>query len=153
MTGANKEIKKLEILKAIKNSIVDARSAAQTISQAFKETVQPLRVEENESVFMNLTQNILDLQCFLEFIKELRSGMSCFDDFGLSADPVSLQDVGLNLFQEMHSAFATKDWIMLSDLIEYELSPLLLKEDEWLGALDNKLEAYEVQTPLERSVG
>ncbi len=44
----------------------------------------------------------------------------------------------------MNSAFETKDWIMLSDLIEYELSPLLLKEDEWLGDLGERLVEYDV---------
>jgi hypothetical protein len=32
---------------------------------------------------------------------------------------------------------------MLSDLIEYELSPLLLKQDEWLGSLNEKLSEYD----------
>jgi len=79
----------------------------------------------------------------MEFIKELKSGINFFDGFGLPADPISSQDSGLNIFKEMQSAFETKDWIMLSDLIEYELSPLLDQEGEWLDALGGKLAAYD----------
>jgi hypothetical protein len=42
----------------------------------------------------------------------------------------------------MYSALESRDWIMLSDLVEYELSPLLVKEGEWLGALDDKILEY-----------
>jgi len=46
------------------------------------------------------------------------------------ARTITHQGTGINLFKEINSAIETRDWIMLSDLIEYELSPLLIKEDE-----------------------
>ncbi len=144
MAGTIKETKKTDLLRAIKNSVEDARFTIQTLAQMFKENIQPLRLEESENVFTNLSQNIYGLQHFLGYIKELKQGMSCFDNFGLPSDPISLQDSGFKLFKEMNSAFETKDWIMLSDLIEYELSPLLLKEDEWLGDLGERLVEYDV---------
>ncbi|RJR21624.1 MAG: hypothetical protein C4581_01920 [Nitrospiraceae bacterium] len=143
MNDLKKEIEKPELFNAIRNSIPDARYSAKKLAEVFTENIQPLRMEESESVFNNLTQNIQDLDCFLGFITELREGMRFFNGFGLPPDPVSLQDSGLNLFQEMHSAMESKDWIMLSDLIEYELSPLLLKQDEWLGSLNEKILEYD----------
>lgn len=139
MNELKKEVERPEIFNAIRNSIADARFSARKLAEVFTENIQPLRMEESEKVFVDLTQNIQDLDCFLEFIMQLREGMRYFDEFGLPSDPISANDAGLSLFREMHSALESKDWIMLSDLIEYELSPLLLKQDEWLGSLNEKI--------------
>ncbi len=132
-----------ELLAAIKNSIGDARQVVKELSVALSERIQPLRLEESESVFNDLTQNIYDLQGLLEFISELREGILYYEGFGLPSDPISSDEDGLNLFREMLTSMESRDWIMLADLIEYELSPLLMKEDEWLGKLDEKLAQYE----------
>jgi len=128
-----------ELLRVIKDSIGDARSTVQELAQVFRESVQSLRIEESEGVFLRLMQNIRDLQYVMTFMSELNEGLRFFNEFGLPSDPITDQRAGIHLFSEMNSAFETRDWIMLSDLIEYELSPLLLKEDEWLGMLDKKL--------------
>lgn len=143
MNDLKKEIEKPELFNAIRNSITDARYSAKKLAEVFTENIQPLRMEESEKVFVDLSQNIQDLDCFLEFITQLGEGMRYFDGFGLPPDPISSQGAGLNLFKEMHSALESKDWIMLSDLIEYELSPLLLKQDEWLGSLNEKILGYD----------
>ena len=143
MNELKKEIERPEIFNAIRNSIADARYSAKKLAEVFTENIQPLRMEENETVFVNFIQNIKELECFLDFIKQLKEGMRFFDGFGLPSDPFMSQDSGVNLFNEMNSALESKDWIMLSDLIEYELSPLLMKEDEWLSALDEKIMKYD----------
>jgi hypothetical protein len=139
MVEINRQIENEELLRAIKDSIHDARDSVRKLAEVFSDNVQPLRLEESESVFMNLTQNINDLQHFLEFVKELKNGIDHLNGFDLPPDPMLSNGSALNLFKDMYSAFKSKDWIMLSDLIEYELSPLLLKEDEWLGMLNDKL--------------
>ena len=142
MTEVKQESSKAELFGAITESIRDARFSAQKLVEVFNENMQSLRIEENDSVFENLTQCIEQLQYFMEFVNELKIGISYFDSFGLPEDPISDGSAGIKLFQEMNSAFESKDWIMLSDLIEYELSPLLLKEDSWLDNLDAKLVGY-----------
>jgi hypothetical protein len=144
MTEVKQENERAELFKAITESIQDARLSAQKLAEAFNENMQSLRIEENDSVFENLTHSIEQLQHFMEFVNELKIGISHFDSFGLPEDPISDGSAGIKLFQEMNSAFESKDWIMLSDLIEYELSPMLLKEDAWLGNLDEKLVTYVV---------
>ena len=131
---------KNELLSAIKNSIGDARDSVQKLENVFKTNVTSLRIEESEEVFQNLSQNIHDLQYFIEFINELKNAATCFDNFNLPADPISSENIGMNLFNEMANAFMSNDWIMLSDLIEYELSPMLLQEDEWLGELGESVD-------------
>jgi hypothetical protein len=143
MKATENEMERTELLKAIKDSVGDARFTVKRLSELFMESVQPLRLEESEAVFSNITRHVNDLQYFLVFMGELKAGMSFFNGFGLPDDPISSQNAGINLFREINSSFETKDWIMLSDLIEYELSPLLLREDEWFGALDGKLSGYK----------
>ncbi|MBI5409983.1 MAG: hypothetical protein HZA14_11505 [Nitrospirae bacterium] len=140
MSELTKEIKGAELLTAIKASIGDARFVAQQLSGSFKDNVRSLRLEENEDTFLHLEQNINDLRHFMEFVKELGNGLGCLNELSLPPNPASSQNSALNIFKDMNSAFETKDWIMLSDLIEYELAPLLDKEDEWLGSLDEKLQ-------------
>ena len=142
MNKLEKETGRPELLSAIKSSITDARYTVKKLSEVFTENIRPLRLEESKAVFEDLSQNILDLQCLMEFLSELKTGLSYFDSFGLSEDPISTHDAGFNLFMQMHGALESQDWILLSDLIEYELTPLLIKEDKWLGSLDDKLLEY-----------
>ncbi len=143
MNDLKDEVENPALLKAIKDTFVDARDTAQKLAQQFKDNVLQLRVEGSENVFNQLAQDITDLQCFLEYIGELSEGMKYFKDVESPSDPVTHLGAGLNLFKEINAAIEIKDWIMLSDLIEYELVPLLLKEDEWLGCLEEKLKIYE----------
>ncbi len=142
MNEVKKVIERPELINAIRESISDARYSATKLAETFTGNIQHLRLEESEKVFTNLTQNIQDLACFVEFVDQLREGVDYYNGFGLPPDPISADNSGLDLFQEMHTAMASKDWVMLSDLIEYELSPLLQKEDEWLGALGEKVHEY-----------
>ena len=123
------------------------RYAANKLAELFTDTIQPLRLEESERVFLNLSQNIQELDCFIDFITKLKEGMRYYENFGLMADPLLSQNTGLVIFREMHSALESKDWIMLADLIEYELSPLLIREDEWLGDLNEKIVEADTHTP------
>ena len=132
-----------ELLAAIKNSISDAREVVKELAKVLSERIQPLRLEESEEVFNDLTQNICDLQGLMEFLSELQDGMDYFEGFGLPSDPISSNEEGLKLFREILASMESKDWIMVADLIEYELSPLLIQEEEWLGKLDEKLADYE----------
>jgi len=142
MNELKKQIERPELFNAIRDSIEDARSSVKSLAEAFTDNIRSLRIEESERVFIDLIQNIQDLECFIDFIRELKEGLGYFDSFGLPSDPILSQNSGLNLFQEMYSALESRDWIMLSDLVEYELSPLLVKEGEWLGALDDKILEY-----------
>ena len=144
MNDLRDEVQNPALLKVIKDSIIDGRDTLQKLAQVFKDNVLQLRLEQTESVLNQLTLSIADLQNVMEFIEKLHEGMQFFKDFGLPADPITYQGTGINLFKEINSAIETRDWIMLSDLIEYELAPLLIKEDEWFGSLEEKLKVYYV---------
>ncbi|UCD35466.1 MAG: hypothetical protein JSU90_01140 [Nitrospiraceae bacterium] len=143
MSDMKKEIEKPEIFHAVRDSIGDARESIQKLGGFFSETVRVMRVEESEAVFNALVRNISDLECFMEFIGELRDALRYYSGFGMAHDPMSSAETGLNLFQEMHKSLESRDWILLSDLIEYELCPILVKEDAWLGDLHERMQDHE----------
>jgi len=144
MNDLKDEIQNPVLLKVIKGSISDARDTIQKLAQAFKDNVLQIRVEQTENVLYQLTLSIENLQNVMEFMEKLREGIKFFKDFGLPADPITDQGTGIHLFGEINTAIETNDWIMLSDLIEYELAPLLTREDEWMGLLEEKLKTYEI---------
>lgn len=144
MNDLKDEVKNPALLKVIKDCIADGRDTLQKLARTFKENVLQLRLEQTESMLNQLTLSIEDLQNVMEFIEKLREGMQFFKDFGLPVDPITHQGKGIDLFKEINTSIETRDWIMLSDLIEYELAPLLMQEDEWFGSLEEKLKAYEV---------
>ena len=139
MTKTENDARVLDVVNAIKNSLEDARSTVRELARVFTDNVRSLRAEENEDVLLQLSQNVRDLAYVMEFIKELSGGLKCCNNVDIPADPIIDNNTGMQLFMEMNSALETRDWIMLSDLVEYELSPLLIKEEEWLGDLDKKL--------------
>ncbi len=135
-----KEKGKAEVLSTIKEGVTDTRGLVKEIAQNFDKCAQSLRMGEYGGVFTHISENIQNLQSFMDFLKELKEGLNYLGNFDLPADPLLNENTGLNLFKEMHSAFESEDWVLLSDLIQYELNPLLFKEEEWLGTLDRRLE-------------
>lgn len=143
--------KKAELLIAIKGSMGDGRDVVNRLNNFFRDCVNKLRVEQSQEVLLQLTEAIENLQYFIEFASELKNGIACFDNFGMIDDPISSEDSGVQIFRDLLSAMENQDWVMLADLVEYELSPLLTKEDEWMGMLKEKLETYDEEAHIKIS--
>jgi hypothetical protein len=143
--------KKAELLIAIKGSMDDGRDVVNRLNNYFMDCVNKLRVEQSQEVLLQLTEAIENLQYFVEFAFELKNGIACFDNFGMNDDPISSENAGVQIFRDLLSAMENQDWVMLADLVEYELSPLLKSEDEWFGLLQNKLETYDEEADIKVS--
>jgi hypothetical protein len=143
--------KKAELLTAIKGSMGDGRDVINRLNDFFRDCVNKLRVEESKEVLLQLAEAIENLQYFIEFASELKNGMACFDNFGMNDDPISSENSGVQIFRDLLSAMENQDWVMLADLVEYELSPLLTNEDEWMGKLKEKLETYDEEANVKIS--
>ncbi len=143
--------KKAELLTAIKGSMGDGRDVVNRLNIFFRDCVKELRVEESKEVLLQLAEAIENLQYFIEFASELKNGIACFDNFGMADDPISSENSGVQLFRDLLSAMENQDWVMLADLVEYELSPLLTNEDKWFEMLQEKLEAYDEEANIKVS--
>ncbi len=141
MSETMTEEKNMSIRSAVMASISDARDAVVNLAKSFGEHVSGLRVNESEEVFEGLAQNFKDLQYFIYFMEEIRTALAAMKGLEIEHDPISDRNAGEDIFKEMVSAMEQKDWILLSDLVEYELMPLMQMEDKWLGVLRVKMEA------------
>jgi len=139
MIETKRQEAKTEIQNAIKGSIGDARQAINDLISAFQESVRLLGVEQNNYVFNNFVQNIRDLQCVMEYISELNRGLNLLESTDLRTDPVSAKNYAMDILQEINGAFTSCDWVLLADLIEYELIPLLSEEVLWLEEIGMSL--------------
>jgi len=139
MIETKREEARAEIRSAIKNSIGDARQILGELISAFENNVKILRVEQNAYVFNNFIQNIRDLQCLLEYIGELNTGIRCLDIQEIRPDPISSKNFGMDILKEINGAFTSCDWVLLADLIEYELIPLLSEEAVWIDEIGSVL--------------
>lgn len=141
MIETKREEARAEIRSAIKNSIGDARQILNELISAFENNVKILRVEQNTYVFNNFIQNIRDFQCLLEYIGELNAGIRYLDQQGIRPDPISSKNFGMDILKEINGAFTSCDWVLLADLIEYELIPLLSEEAVWIDEIRSVLGA------------
>jgi|Deesub1362A_J573_1020465.scaffolds.fasta_scaffold01772_7 hypothetical protein len=137
MIETKREEAKAEVLKAIKNSIGDAKQIINELIRAFEDNVKILRAEQNAYVFNNFVQNIRDLQCVFEYIGELNAGIRYLDQQGIRPDPISSKNFGIDILKEINGAFTSCDWVLLADLIEYELIPLLSEEAVWIDEIES----------------
>lgn len=130
---------KTELVNALKNGIAEAIDITEEISDRLLDCSCLLRVEHSEEVFNSLLEGINNLSDLIDFIRELKKGMEALRGYAAMEPLLSSWDGSLGVFKEMLSAFESKDWITLSDLIQYELHPLLLEGKKGLSELNETL--------------
>ncbi len=59
--------------------------------------------------------------------------------YDISMEAFACWDNSLGIFREMLSAFETRDWVTLSDLIQYELPPLFEEGKKGLSEISERL--------------
>jgi hypothetical protein len=83
-----------------------------------------------------LTQAIGNLALLSEFIGELRRGLQ---RLRVTVDVFPAWNDARDVFQGMVSALESRDWVTLSDMIEYELSPMLEETQKCASDLAERL--------------
>lgn len=135
MAITNKE-KREGLLTAIKDGVINTCEVIDQICSNLMDCANFLRVEPGEKVFNNLSGLMDNLSDLMEFIRELKGSLEKLE---ISWETSSSWDRSLDIFKDMLSAFENKDWITLSDLIQYELVPLLNEGNKGLSELKDKL--------------
>ncbi len=138
--GIDDAKKEIELVNAMKKGICEAVGIVREVGKGLMGCAHLLRVEQTERVFTALSEGIKDLSHLIDFIKELKSGMEHLKGSNVSMEPLLCWDRSLNVFEEMLSAFERKDWITLSDLIQYELHPLLIEGEKGLSDLKERFQ-------------
>ena len=131
--------RKTELVNAMKNGITDAIGITEQIGDKLLDCSHLFRVEHSEDVFNDLSEGINNLSDLVDFIRELKRSMGTLKGH-TSVEPfLSPWNRSLEVFQEMLSAFESKDWVTLSDIIQYELHPLLVEGGRGLSELSESL--------------
>ncbi len=123
----NNDLKKdVELVMAIQEGIKEADEIVTEIGDRLLDCVNLLRTEQSDRVFKELSEGIKNLNHLMDFIREVKKGVEHLrlKGYDISMEPFACWDNSLDIFREMLSAFETRDWVTLSDLIQYELPPL-----------------------------
>ncbi|MBN2653642.1 MAG: hypothetical protein JXR79_00805 [Nitrospirae bacterium] len=131
-----------DLKKVLLKEINSAHEVLIQITDGFSECTNTLRVEQNENVFTLLSELIKNLNLFVDFIKELKTGVDHLNESGhnLPVEPLIHWDKSLELFKNMLESFEGSDWVTLCDLMQYELIPMLKEGEEKLVNLKSALQ-------------
>ncbi len=113
------------LVDAIYNGIIETQEVVAEIGDNLLECANKLRIEQSEAVFTGLSAGFDDLTSLIDFVGSLNRGLDELSSGDGWKRKLLCWDKTLSVFEEMHASFEREDWITLSDLIEYELRPLL----------------------------
>ncbi|VAX29992.1 hypothetical protein MNBD_NITROSPIRAE03-721 [hydrothermal vent metagenome] len=139
----NDDMKKdVELVKAVQKGITETGEIVTEIGDRLLDCVNLLRTEQSERVFMALSEEIKNLNQLMDFIREVRKGVEHLrlKGYDISMEPFVCWDNSLDVFREMLSAFESRDWVTLSDLIQYELPPLFEEGKKGLFEIKERLQ-------------
>lgn len=142
-TMGNDDMKKdAELVKAVQTGITEADEIVTEIGDRLLDCVNLLRTEQSDRVFMELSEGIKNLNHLIDFIREVKKGVEHLrlKGYNISMEPFACWDNSLGIFREMLSAFESRDWVTLSDLIQYELPPLFEEGKKGLSEIRERLE-------------
>jgi len=139
----NDDMKKdVELVKSIQKGITAADEIITEIGDRLLDCVNLLRTEQSDRVFMELSEGMKNLNHLMDFIREMKKGVEHLrlKEYDISMEPFACWDNSLGIFREMLSAFETRDWVTLSDLIQYELPPLFEEGKKGLSEIKERLQ-------------
>jgi len=131
-----------ELVKAIQKGITEADEIVTEIGDKLLDCVNLLRTEQSDRVFKELSEGIKNLNHLMDFIREVKKGIEHLrlKGYDISMEPFACWDNSLDIFREMLSAFENRDWVTLSDLIQYELPPLFEEGKKGLSEITERLQ-------------
>jgi len=116
-----------ELVDALITNIDQAGGLVDEINERVINCATLLRVEQSENAFRQVSTEIKNLTSVMEFINEVKKGLTFLASSGyeISLDSLACWENSLGVFNEMLSAFQNEDWVTVSDLLQYEISPML----------------------------
>jgi len=141
----NNVVKKdVELVEALRKGISEADGIVTEIGDGLLDCVNLLRSEQSDEVFMALSEGIRNLDHLMGFVREVKRGIGHLRlrGYDISMDSFACWDDSLTIFRDMLSAFETRDWVTLSDLIQYELPPLLREGRKGLSEISERLQEF-----------
>lgn len=113
-------------------SVKDAPSIINRIAEHCRATAESFRLYDEVEANQKYADLLEALRMLVHFIDNVRNVLNWnFTSMNYQGDPVSVRwDRFMQLVNELKTAQEDGDWLMLADLIEYEIIPLL---EDWSG--------------------
>ena len=131
-----------DLVDTLEHSLTESSILVDELGNRLLNCANLLRVEQSKKTFEAISVEIENLTKLNDYIKEVRGALEHLklQGYAISLDPLKCWDTLLDPFKEMLSAFTNKDWITLSDLIQYELYPVLMDGEKGLTEIKKLLE-------------
>jgi len=123
-----------EILNTIRKALVEGSESVRALEMTLKRCATSLRVGEPGPVLGELTDAIANLALVTELVGQLRKGLLASK---MEGTPFSRWQASASTeaFQGIVAALEGKDWVFLSDLLEYEICPLMAETGREMSLL------------------
>lgn len=121
----------MDIKKFTEDSLSNLTEYLQNIIPTLQATAECFRVKGAEEANKNYLVCIEAVQLFDELIDGIGRLLNLdFSKISINSETIqNRKERLLKLTSEMHSAQIGQDWVMLADLLEYELTPLI---QDWI---------------------
>ncbi len=119
----------------------DIPAQVESITKGLMEAAELYRVADEQEANLNFIKIITSLRDFVNFVTQLKNAnvipWETLDIKGMDID--SYYNRLIKLIDEMLDVQEDEDWILLADLIEYELAPIMNKWKEFLMEAEKKI--------------
>ena len=127
-----------DMLNAVRKALAEGSESVKALECTFKRCAGGLRLGEPSQTLGELTDAIGNLALLAELVGQLRSGLLVLR---VEGTPFSRWQASAEAFQGMVTALEGKDWVFLSDLLEYEICPLMQETEKEMSLLSEQLGA------------
>jgi len=131
-----------ELLNTIIQGVDAAMSVIDEIEAGLIDCSKRLRVDPSNETFTAFSAGIANLSDLVALMQEIRKGFEHLQNSPVSPEEIAVFGESVGLFREMEEAMERKDWITLADLIQYEISPLIIKSKQEFIAIKERLSAH-----------
>jgi hypothetical protein len=125
-----------EVLTAIRNGLAEGPQTVNLIAATLRDCAAGLRLCPSAHALERLGEAVGNLALLAELVSGLRSGLALLN---LDSAPLTGWDSCAATFTGVVDALERRDWVLLSDLIEYELCPTLDETERGMSALHERL--------------
>jgi len=124
----------MDIQKFTEDSLINLKEHLQSMIPAIQSTADCFRVKGVEEANKNYLLCIDAIELFDELVEGIGRLLNLdFSKISINNETIQeRKDKFLKLTSEMHSTQVGQDWVMLADLLEYELTPLV---QDWINIL------------------
>lgn len=125
------------VLDAIRAGLAESPQIVNLIAASLRSCAGGLRLGQSGPALDTLGQAVGNLALLAELVTSLRNGLARLN---LDSAPIASWHSCTETFRGVVEALERRDWVLLSDLIDYELCPMLEETQKEMAALRERLE-------------